>query len=183
MLYKSHSTDHLEDFGIKVGNRVELFENGTVTFNYTDFSPVTHVNAYWMERPIKIKLEPAVTDEEKRVGLQKHSKLEKNCGMYFPYPGGSDVSFHQGTVQFPLDLIFLREGNVIGLKEDTEVGSKERWACTGCDGVIEVVGGYCKKGKIKIGDRVVLWSISKRDAIEVKKEAALLDLAEALNLL
>lgn len=183
MLYKSHSTEHLEDFGIRVGNKVELFENGVVSFNYNDFSPVTHVNAYWMMKPIKVKLEPAVTDEEKRIGLQKHSSLRKNCGMYFPYPGGSDVSFHQGTVAFPLDLIFLRDNTIVGLKENTEVGGNEKWACKDCDGVIEVVGGYCKKSKIVVGDRVVLWSISKRDAIEVKKEAALMELAEALNLL
>jgi hypothetical protein len=90
--------------------------------------------------------------------------------MYFPYPGCSDVVFHQGSVPFSLDLIFLRDGKVAKLQVDTQVGSTDKWGCPDCDGVIEVSNGYCKTNGVNEGDEVVIWAYSQHDIDSYKKD-------------
>jgi uncharacterized membrane protein (UPF0127 family) len=172
-LYKSHCLDYSEDFGLLLSesDAIHFYENGIQkTSERLQLSPVIRVNALWVEKDLKIKCEIADTLEKKKFGLQGHKCLEQDSGMYFPYEPFSQVAFHQGTVPFSLDLVFLCENQVLQTKENTEVGGTDKWACAECDGVIEVVGGWCKTNSVEVGDRVCLSAVSEQDIEELERQ-------------
>lgn len=174
MLVKSHCLDYAEDFGLLVDGQVHLYDSGPVSKTSKDLqlSPVVRLNALWMDRDLKVKCEIADTIDKKVLGLQGHTKLKNNCGMYFPYEPFSKVSFHQGMVPFSLDLIFICESQIIQTEKRTIVGSSDKWVCEECDGVIEVVGGWCDKNEIEVGDRVCLAAVSEQDLVELENQKA-----------
>lgn len=167
MLVKLQSRTYTDDFGMLVdGERpyIHMFESGIVRLGER-MRPrqVVKVKARWMDKDVKVECKVAATDQEKRQGLQGYSSLEENEGLYFPYPGYCDVVFHQGSVGFPLDVIFLRDGEVLALEESTRVGGVDRWSCEGCDGVVEVNAGFASDKGVDVGDRVLLLAYSQQD--------------------
>jgi len=167
VLVKFHSRAYENDFGMLVkGKRpyVHLFESGVVHLtSKMSPVPVIRVNARWMDKDVRVSCNIADTDEKKKAGLQPYKSLGAGEGLYFPYPGYSDVTFHQGSVGFPLDVIFLKDGCIVGVKENTKVGGKDRWKHEGCDGVIEVNGGFCEKNSAGVDDRLAFFAFSERD--------------------
>lgn len=172
MLVKLHTNDYCEDFGILVDNNVIHFmENGiTKVSNSAKLLEVVVVNALFLDKDAKIKCHVADTHKKKVLGLQNHKNLDRGKGMYFPYPGGSDVTFHQGSVPYSLDIMFMKDNEIIKIVDNTRVGSKDRWSCDGCDGVIETNGGFCKIHNIDLYDELALIAITKDDMKEFNKE-------------
>lgn len=175
MLAKMHMKGIEEDFGLVTpcGKYLQTFEAGTLELTATvrqSLSPVVRVNALWMEKDVYVKCDVASTLAEKKVGLQAYPHLEADEGLYFPYPGGASVTFHQGTVAYPLDLLFTHNGMVVKMEQNTKVGSKDRWSCSCCDGVIEVVGGFCKNNGVRAGDRLALFANSEQDVSDYSRE-------------
>ena len=172
MLYKTHSEKYLEDFGLLVDREhINLFENGLVRISKKlELSPVLRINALWVLRDLRLCCEVAATDEAKKVGLQKHSKLDPSAGLFFPYAGYTDVTFHQGSVTFPLDILFLRDDEIIRIEADTQVGSASRWSCKACTAVIETNAGFCFENDVNVGDRVALSAVSEYDVSAVAEE-------------
>lgn len=173
MLVKSHCNEFLDEFGLVSQDRRYIhFMDGSVVNNSNKLklSPVIRANARWMYKDIKVKCKIADTVSKKRIGLQGCCKLESNEGMYFPYLDYTDVTFHQGSVPFSLDIIFLRDFKIIGMKERTKVGSYDKWECFNCDGVIEVNGGFCKANSVCDDDQILVNTISERDVVELEQE-------------
>lgn len=174
MLFKSHNDTYLEDYGLLRDNKVFLLEaNKRVSYRPNNFSKVIRLKAIWMDRDVRISCDIADTNEKKKAGLQGYKKLGRNNGLYFPYEPYTDVSFHQGSVAFPLDIIFFEDEYVVDIVENTKVGSSESWSCECCSSVIEVNGGFVKANSIEIGDRVLFCAVSERDLEEIKVEDAL----------
>jgi uncharacterized membrane protein (UPF0127 family) len=176
MLVKAHSEKYLEDFGLVEGSLCYLYDR----FIYGDergdnpgkgipvakisSSPVVRVNAVWVNLPLKVRCAIADTTEKKIIGLQETKSLQDGEGMFFPYhPQGAKVAFHQGTVSFPLDVIFLKDSEIVQIEADTRVGSSENWTCRDCSGVIEVRAGYCFENDVNVGDRIAMFAVSERD--------------------
>lgn len=171
MLYKAQSYDYLEDFGLVSGDKVYLYEAGKTTITKKmALSPVVRVNCLWVEKDIKVRCHVAATLEEKIAGLTKYPHLGKSEGLLFPYPGGDSVTFHQGGVGYPLDIIFLRDNTIIKMEQNTKVGSTEMWKCRDCDTVIEVNGGFCDLNGVRLGDRVMYSAVSEADIYDVNVE-------------
>lgn len=188
MLFKSHSLDFAEDFGLMAADRsnVHLYENGPQRCSKKlQLSPVVRVNALWLEKDLRVRCTVADTMEKKRIGLQWHrTPLIDGEGMYFPYEPFSEVTFHQGTVNYPLDLLFLCEDQIIQTEENTKVGGSDRWTCAECDGVVEVIGGWCSENGVEVGDRVFISAVSEQDLVDLEREKAndlLLAWAESLD--
>lgn len=186
-LVKSHSNcEFFEDFGLQVENTVHFYEGGKVTLGNSSLkkfalSPVNWVNIHWMDKSIKIKCGVADTTNKKRIGLQGRKKLADNEGLYFPYIRYSDVSFHQGSVPYSLDILFIGDDQIIKIMDNTKVGSKEPWKCQYVEGVIEVLGGFCKNNSVDVGDDLFIHAISDRDLLEFAEENRKVSVVSALS--
>lgn len=141
---------------------------------------IVKINALWVTKDLKVTCKVANTWDSKVQGLQGTKRLDKNEGMFFPYEPRSDVSFHQGSVGFPLDIIFLRNDEIVKIQAYTKVGSNEHWSCKDCDGVLEVNGGFCDANDVEVGDSIALFASSQADLdefqanqLKMAKEASL----------
>jgi len=173
-LYKAHSTDdYFDDFGLIVSDtQIHFMENGvTRVSRKLKLSPVLKMGALWMDKDIRLICGVADTLEKKRIGLQHTPSLEDNEGLYFPYPGKANVTFHQGSVPYSLDIMFIADDSVIQMETHTVVGSSNKWQCNGCDGVIEVNSGFCESKNVEVGDRIAFFATSEQDIVEYTKEA------------
>ena len=183
MLVRTHAKgEYSEDFGLLTGSRVHLYESGVFPrIQIEPLLPVIRVNALWVSRKVGVKCDVADTQIKKRVGLQSYNTLPKNAGLYFPYLPYTDVVFHQGSVPFPLDILFLRDSQVCAIKKNTEVGSSERWGCKKCDGVIEVAAGFCEENDVHRGDKIALFAFTKKDFEDLANEAATIGIVAAIS--
>jgi len=95
----------------------------------------------------------ADTPELQSQGLQGHEALGVNEGMVFPFnEGPRHARFHMGSVQFPLDLIFVGDDSrVIKVVNNAEPGTRDQWAMPHTAMVIEVNGGFCRANDIEVG--------------------------------
>jgi len=175
MLVRSYRQRYSEDIGLLTSdNKIFFHENGWVKKSSCgSLHPILHVHVLWAKKDVRAKCYPADTPQKKREGLQGYNSLNENEGMYFPYIN-SDVTFHQGTVPFSLDILFLRNSEVIDMVENTVVGSTDKWSCAGCDGVLEFNAGFIEENKVETQDKLAFFSITKRDLLEFEKERSFL---------
>jgi len=193
MLVKSHARDYHddhgwlhEDAGVLLDEHIAFITRGLVPLTQeieASLSPVNHIHWLWLERDARVKCKVATTHEEKIVGLQSYIRLGANEGLYFPYPGGADVSFHQGSVKFPLDIIFLRDDEIVHFVENTRVGSKDTWACRDCDGVIEVNAGFIDEHGVDTGDELTFFANSAQDLQDYQRELIVIEAERKRELL
>lgn len=187
MLVKLPTRAFVDDFGLLVEGEnpyVYMYENGIVRLSASMKPiPVVKVKARWVHKDVKISCEIADTEEKKILGLQKHASLPEGMGMYFPYAGPTNVTFHQGAVPFSLDLMFLREGEIVKIEANTMVGGSDRWSCSECDGVIEAAAGFCASKEVGVSDKVALFAYSEEDikAYEADRVAVQEEFAADLN--
>jgi uncharacterized membrane protein (UPF0127 family) len=105
----------------------------------------------------------AETALQKAAGLEIFESLADTEGLFFPFEDEGSVTFHMGSVQFPIDIVFLMEsphGMEVGkIIDNIKPGSLDWWSYPKTSAVLELVGGACKKNNIKVGSLCV---ISKR---------------------
>jgi uncharacterized membrane protein (UPF0127 family) len=100
-----------------------------------------------------------VSMDEQAIGLQSYRALGNNSGLLFKYNHPSDVTYHMGTVGFPIDIVFIGEDDrVIKVSKDIQPGSLDLFSCSGVKTVLEVSGGISSKAGISPGDSVFLGS-------------------------
>lgn len=191
-LVKAINSDrYAEDFGLTDGKDLYLYDcsveaamegskYSSIPLKRVATSPVIRVNALWVEKEIKVSCSIADTPEKKLKGLQGTESLDSNKGLFFPYVPYSKANIHQGTVSYPLDLIFIKDDKVCQIKENTKVGSKSIWSCPECTSLIEVNGGFCKNNGVCVGDRVALFSVCENDLVEVEEEKRMIASGELI---
>lgn len=110
---------------------------------------------------VEIAIEVARTSGERSKGLSNRSKLDEKSGMFFVFEKGSKPVFWMKDTKISLDLIWIKDGRVIGIekKVQPEIGKKDsdlkRYpAPSAIDYVLEVNGGFSDKFNIKSGDEV-----------------------------
>ena len=104
-----------------------------------------------------IGCEVVVDDTDQQVGLQKYSSLPQDDGMIFPYEPPRKVTFHMGSVQFPIDVVFVGpHGRIAAIEENCEPGIEQYWSHGRISAVIEVNGGWCAARDVVVGDLVRL---------------------------
>jgi uncharacterized membrane protein (UPF0127 family) len=93
-------------------------------------------------------------------GLEVISALPKNAGMLFPFDPPDHVTFHMGNVEYPIDIIFLLEGDnamqVGKIVPNAQPGSVEYWSYPKTAAVLEIAGGLCAEHGIKVGSLCTL---------------------------
>jgi uncharacterized membrane protein (UPF0127 family) len=141
-----------------VGRRVYATPDGM--YRVAGLAPDT-VACFYKEGTLTPKAtigcEVVVDDVEQQVGLQKYSSLPQDDGMLFPYEPPRNVTFHMGSVAFPIDVIFVGpHGRIAAIEENCEPGVEQHWSHGRTSAVIEVNGGWCAARDIVQGDLVRL---------------------------
>jgi len=105
-----------------------------------------------------IQLEVARTVEQQSMGLMYRSSLDANHGMLFPFSPPRPVSFWMKNVVIDLDMVFLRNGQVVSVSGNVPPCKAEPCPVYGpkdpIDQVIELRGGRAVELGIKPGDRL-----------------------------
>lgn len=103
-------------------------------------------------------VEVADTPLARMKGLSGHKPLASREGMLFIFNAPSKYSFWMKGMLFPLDLVWIHEGAVIGITENTrpmsETGYKVYTSRSPVNWVLEVNAGTIKKFGIQVGDAV-----------------------------
>ena len=106
----------------------------------------------------KISLEVARTPEEQAMGLMYRTSLAADRGMLFPFEPPRPVSFWMKNTLIPLDMVFLRNGEVKAIATNvppcTTTPCPSYGPSTEIDQVIELRGGRAAELGLKLGDRV-----------------------------
>lgn len=122
------------------------------------------VNQNMLKKELKINsqtltVEVAKTLKEQSRGLAGWADLCQNCGMLFPYPDFKTRNFWMKGMNFPLDFIWLKDGEVVGFSENIPVLDKmgeisRVQSPSPVNQVLEVRAGWVKENNVKIGDKV-----------------------------
>lgn len=107
-----------------------------------------------------IDLEVAKTEQQQEMGLMYRKQLEANHGMLFAFSPPRPVGFWMKNCLINLDMVFLRNGQVVAIANNAPPCQKEPCPVYGppvnVDQVIELRGGRAKELGIKQGDRLVV---------------------------
>jgi hypothetical protein len=107
-----------------------------------------------------ILLEIAQTPRQQAIGLMFRDDLPDNRGMLFPFNPPRPVNFWMRNVQFPLDMIFLRNGEVRAIAPNVPPCTTTTCPTYGpddvIDQVIEIKGGRAAAMGISVGDTVTI---------------------------
>lgn len=106
-------------------------------------------------------VEYAVTPDEWQQGLGNRPILKHNRGMLFISEELRIPGFWMKGMEFPLDIIWIRDYKVIGIEHNIPIPSSEEEVETfyppqAVDMVLEVNGGWAKENKISNGAEIVL---------------------------
>jgi len=100
----------------------------------------------------------AVTEKQKELGLGNRVSLPKDHGMVFPYDHPEQYTFWMKGMEFPLDMIWIRDKKIIDISKNVPVASGAYLpayaAKAPVDMVLEVNAGVSDTENIKIGDTV-----------------------------
>ena len=108
-----------------------------------------------------VTVEIADTVGKQRQGLSGRSRLVEGHGMYFPMSTSALHSFWMKDMQFPLDIIWIRDGRIVDISENvpypvgdhTPVSVQPKELTTG---VLEVNADFTEKHGTKIEDTVTM---------------------------
>jgi uncharacterized protein len=65
-------------------------------------------------------VEIAKTDEERQLGLSDRKSLDQGKGMLFLFDQPGNYSFWMKNMQFPLDLIFIKDNTVVSVSQNAQ---------------------------------------------------------------
>ena len=105
-----------------------------------------------------IKIEIADDPEEWRRGLSYRENLCDNCGMLFVYPDKKVRSFWMKDMNFPIDIIWIDDNEIVKIDKDLKPEGKfpknHYSSDNPVDYVLEVNANYTEKNNINVNDRV-----------------------------
>ncbi len=106
----------------------------------------------------RIKLEVAQTPQQQAMGLMFRTSLADDRGMLFPFEPPQPVGFWMKNTKIPLDMVFLRNGEVKAIAANVPPCTTATCPSYGpdvlIDQVIELRGGRAAELGLKVGDRV-----------------------------
>jgi uncharacterized membrane protein (UPF0127 family) len=111
------------------------------------------------------ELEVARTPAQKARGLMFRDTLPRNRGMLFPFGSAQPLAFWMKNVPVPLDMIFLRDGEVKAIAKAVPctVDPCPIYPQGGvvADTVIELRGDRTQELGLRVGDRVTVRALKK----------------------
>jgi uncharacterized membrane protein (UPF0127 family) len=106
--------------------------------------------------PVRVEL--ALTEQQRARGLMWRDRLDQDAGMLFVFPEPRALAFWMKNTPLPLDIIFIdAEGRVVSIAEHTTPYSEQSLPSAGpAQYVLEVNGGFAKAHGVSPGARVEL---------------------------
>ncbi|OQA02731.1 MAG: hypothetical protein BWY68_00926 [bacterium ADurb.Bin400] len=108
----------------------------------------------------KLTVKLATSPDEKAKGLSGVDSMPQNEGMLFTYTTSSTPTFTMQGMKFPIDIIWIERGRVVGVLERAAVPESSYipmyTAPAPVDMVLEVNAGWVKTNKVKTGDEVLV---------------------------
>lgn len=112
--------------------------------------------------------------DRKIAGLQAYSNIRNSFGLLFPYKKATDVSYHMGTVAYPIDIIFLDDHSLVKkIEENIQPGSPGLFSCSSVKNVLEIKGGMSSLLDIRVGDAVFIDSAESLSSSFLEKNTAI----------
>lgn len=106
----------------------------------------------------RIWLEVTRTPQEQQIGLMYRTSLPPDRGMLFSFDPPRPVGFWMRNVKIPLDMVFLRDGEVQAIAANvppcTTTTCPTYGPETSIDQVIELRGGRAAELGLQVGDQV-----------------------------
>ncbi|MEI6511442.1 MAG: DUF192 domain-containing protein [Candidatus Uhrbacteria bacterium] len=103
-----------------------------------------------------ISVEIADSPEERRIGLSDHVYLDQDRGMLFLFDDLSRPAFWMKGMRFPIDIVWLRDGIVVGIEPDMPVSTDVNPPSVRPNGdineVLELNAGIAAEHGLKRGD-------------------------------
>lgn len=101
----------------------------------------------------------AKSSRDKEVGLSKYTNLSQNQGMLFPFGTASNYSFWMKDMQFPIDIIFIRNNKIVVIYQNVQPPQKNQNLTIYrpqelSDTVLEINAGLSEKYGFTKGDFV-----------------------------
>ncbi len=111
----------------------------------------------------KIEVEIADSTSTRATGLSYRNSLDEDRGMYFIFNSLSSHSFWMKDMNFPIDIIWIKDDKIVGVAENVpNQPGAQLWQLKSysppepVNRVLEVNAGWAAKNGIKIGDRAEL---------------------------
>lgn len=113
-----------------------------------------------------IELEVAQTQQQQATGLMYRITLPDNRGMLFSFDSPQPVRFWMKNVRIPLDMIFLKDGEVKAISASVPPCTAEPCPTYGpgtvVNQVIELRGGRAAELGVKVNDKVNIKFLDSR---------------------
>ncbi|NJN02597.1 MAG: DUF192 domain-containing protein [Leptolyngbyaceae cyanobacterium RM1_1_2] len=112
-----------------------------------------------------IQLEVAVTPQQQALGLMYRAELPPDRGMLFQFEFPRPANFWMKNVPVPLDMVFIRQGEVQAIAAEVPPCMSEPCPTYGpgqllIDQVIELRSGRAAELGLEVGDTVVITVLS-----------------------
>lgn len=125
-----------------------------------------------IEQRVQIKINDQViladvarTEKARQIGLSNRLELNVNEGLLFVFDEPGKYGFWMKGMQFPIDIIWVKDDRIVGLKEripaEPGVSDSDLKIYTppeDIDKVIEVSSGRIRLFRAQIGDQVLIKS-------------------------
>lgn len=106
---------------------------------------------------VPLKVELAITGQQRYMGLSFRDSLDNDAGMLFVYPAERALTFTMRNTLIPLSIAFISEDLVINEIHLMNVGPGQLFDSEKvAKFALEVNQGWFKDNGIKAGDRVVM---------------------------
>lgn len=105
-----------------------------------------------------IKVELAITPEEKMQGLSGRQSLSAEDGLLFIFEESGKYSFWMKDMNFMIDIIWIAQDlQVVHIQKDASPESYPATFTPAQDAkyVLEVAAGFAEKNTLKVGDSVI----------------------------
>ena len=123
-----------------------------------DLSKISHIEVTDSNGSKKAEFLCDIAEDisDKIAGLQPYKSLKYGSGLIFPYNKPQDVTYHMGSVSFPIDIIFVNSlGKIKKIASNIAPGTLGVFGSSDISLVLEISGGASNQLGLNIGDKVL----------------------------
>ena len=156
------SMKYISDLGFTKSNSISL--DNVFFLKKNDLKKISMVRVFDESNGERAKFlcDVAATMEDKIAGLQPYKTLKYGSGLLFPYDRPQDVTYHMGSVSFPIDIIFVgADQRIKKIAKNIEPGTLGVFGSANTSLVLEIAGGASTALGISVGDKIISSNVSE----------------------